>query len=425
MHKEWVKIMKILYYDCFSGISGDMNLAAMVDLGVPKEYLIEELKKLNINDEYELNITREVKNGISGNKANVILTSHHHHDENHSHGEHNQHNLHYHEENNHHHHRNLKDIEDIIKASDLKEKVKNLSLNIFKIVAEAEAKVHNKELYEVHFHEVGATDSIIDIVGAAICCDYLDIEEIFCSTVEVGSGFVHCAHGVLPVPAPATVEILNDVPIRKGSVPFEATTPTGAAILKSLVKQFTDKGEFKVLKVGYGIGHKDFDKIPNVLRVFIAEKEEKKKQCFVTECNIDDMSSEIYPYVIDRLLSSGAQDVYLTPIVMKKGRPAIKLSVLHIEEKERDIMDVLFNETTTIGVRKYKVEKSILDRDIKSISTSYGQIKIKACYKEGNMIKYKPEFEDIKRIALEKNVPFIRLYEDIKMEIKDLKIWGE
>ncbi len=251
--------MNILYYDCFSGISGDMNLAAMMDLGVPKEYLVEELKKLDINDEYELNITKEVKNGISGTKVNVDLKSHHHHDEH-----------------NHHHHRNLKDIEDIIKTSDLKEKVKNLSLNIFKIVAEAEAKVHNKELYEVHFHEVGATDSIIDIVGAAVCCDYLDIEEIFCSTVEVGSGFVHCAHGVLPIPAPATVEILKDVPIRKGSVPFEATTPTGAAILKSLVKQFTDREEFKILKVGYGIGHKDFDKIPNVLRVFIAEKEEKK-----------------------------------------------------------------------------------------------------------------------------------------------------
>lgn len=266
--------MKILYYDCFSGISGDMNLAAMVDLGVPNEYLIEELKKLNINDEYELNITREVKNGIAGTKVNVVLKSHHHHNENH--GEHNEHNLHHHEENNHHHHRNLKDIEDIIKNSSLKEKVKNLSLSIFKIVAEAEARVHNKELYEVHFHEVGATDSIIDIVGAAICCDYLDVEEIFCSTVEVGSGFVHCAHGVLPVPAPATVEILKDIPIRKGNVPFEATTPTGAAILKSLVKEFTDKEEFKVLRVGYGIGYKDFDKIPNVLRVFIAEKEEKK-----------------------------------------------------------------------------------------------------------------------------------------------------
>lgn len=258
-----MKIMKILYYDCFSGISGDMNLGAMVDLGVPKEYLIGELKKLNINDEYELEITNGVKNGISGTKVNVILKHHHHHDENHC-------------DHDHHHHRNLKDIEDIIRSSDFKEKVKNLSLNMFKVVAEAEAKVHNKELYEVHFHEVGATDSIIDIVGAAICCDYLDVEEILCSTVEVGGGFVHCAHGVLPVPAPATVEILKDIPIRKGNVPFEATTPTGAAILRSLVKEFTDKDEFKILKVGYGIGYKDFDKMPNVVRVFIGEKEEKK-----------------------------------------------------------------------------------------------------------------------------------------------------
>lgn len=266
--------MKILYYDCFSGISGDMNLAAMVDLGVPKEYLIEELKKLNINDEYELNIIKKVKNGISGTKVNVILAPHHHHHE--ENGEHNKYDQHHHEVNNHHHHRNLGDIENLIRNSNLKEKVKNLSANIFKVVAEAEAIVHNKGLYEVHFHEVGATDSIIDIVGAAICYDYLGVEEIFCSTVEVGSGFVHCAHGVLPVPAPATVEILKDIPIRKGNMPFEATTPTGAAILKSLVSRFTDKEEFKILKVGYGIGHKDFDKIPNVLRAFIAEKEEKK-----------------------------------------------------------------------------------------------------------------------------------------------------
>lgn len=237
--------MRILYYDCFSGISGDMNLGALIDLGVDKDYLVSQLLKLNI-DEYKIVIKKDVKRGIAGTKVDVILNSIiDNHKNHHEHSHENNHNHHKHDHHKEHQHRNLKDIESLINLSSLSDTVKDISLKIFGKVAEAEAKVHNKSLEEVHFHEVGAVDSIVDIVGAAICFDYLDIQKVKCSTIEVGSGFVKCAHGILPVPAPATTEILKYIPI-KSNIPFEATTPTGAAILSYLVDEFTDKKNFKV-----------------------------------------------------------------------------------------------------------------------------------------------------------------------------------
>lgn len=289
--------MKILYYDCFSGISGDMNLGAMIDIGVDKDYLIGELSKLKLQDEFELKVTRDSRKGISGTKVDVILkhenhehchgdASHghthendhqhddgHHHNHSHGEGEHNHSHedlhKHDHNESHHHEHRNLKDIENLINSSELSEEVKKLSLNIFMRVAVVEAKVHGKTIEEVHFHEVGATDSIVDIVGAAICANYLKVDKVMCSSVELGSGFVRCAHGLIPVPAPATVEILKGIPIKSGVVPKETTTPTGAAILAELVDEFTDKKNFVINKIGYGIGNRDTE-IPNVLRVFLA-----------------------------------------------------------------------------------------------------------------------------------------------------------
>lgn len=287
--------MKILYYDCFCGISGDMNLAALLDLGVSKEYLIEELLKLNLDSEYEIKIKKDVKLGITGTRVDVIMNSqsinkvedlHEHNDDHHVHNHIHQSSEHHaHEHCNHvnistnthdHHHRNLKDIEEIINLSDLKDNVKKLSLHMFMKVAEAEAKVHGKTLYEVHFHEVGAIDSIIDIVGAAICLDYLQVDKIIASPVQLGGGFVKCAHGIIPIPAPATVEILKDIPINIGRVPFETTTPTGAAILAANVEEFTEKIGFSIKKVAYGIGHRDLE-IPNVLRVYLGEKESFQK----------------------------------------------------------------------------------------------------------------------------------------------------
>lgn len=264
--------MKILYYDCFAGISGDMNLGAMIDLGVEKEYLINELSKLKIDTEFEMKIEKRSKNGIHGTKVEVILNNStlDNHENEHSHDSH--HHNHGHE----HIHRNLKDIEVIINSSELSEKVKELSLNMFMEVAKAEAKVHGKELYDVHFHEVGAIDSIVDIVGAAICIDYLKPDKIMASHIEVGGGFVKCAHGLIPVPAPATIEILRGIPIKSGIVPYETTTPTGAAILASNVDEFKDKMDFIIEKIGYGLGSRDLE-IPNVLRVYIASDNKKKQ----------------------------------------------------------------------------------------------------------------------------------------------------
>ncbi|NEZ47383.1 nickel pincer cofactor biosynthesis protein LarC [Clostridium niameyense] len=431
---------KILYYDCFSGISGDMNLGALISLGVSEDYLIKELSKLNINNEFKIKVNEDERKGISGIKADVILTHSHEHNyehnhehcheenqHNHSHKNENCHDHHSHGEHEHdhqhshnHQHRNLNDINKIIDNSILNDNIKRISKDIFLKVAEAESKVHNKSLEEVHFHEVGATDSIVDIVGAAICLDYLKVDKIMCSKVEVGSGFVKCAHGTLPVPAPATTEILKDVPVTSGNVPFEATTPTGAAIIKSIVNKFTNDKDFKIIKTGYGIGGKDEGDIPNALRVFLAEDiiMEKENTSIIMECNIDDMNPEFYEYVMDKLFDVGASDVYFTPIIMKKTRPAVKLSVLTNVKFVDKIEEIILKETTTLGIRKYKVEKVMLNREIEKLDTKYGKIDIKNSYYKGEIIKRKPEYEDCKKISLENKVPIREVYKEVYKNLK-------
>lgn len=424
--------MKILYYDCFCGISGDMNLAALIDLGVPKEYLIRELSKIHLDSEYEIKIEKSMKLGITGTRVDVKLNDefdnkihvseqalhihtceHTHHNGNevqcHDGGDHS------HEKYDHgHQHRNLKDIEKIINSSDLSDKVKKLSLDMFMKVAEAEAKVHGKSLYEVHFHEVGATDSIVDLVGAAICIDYLKVDKIIASPVQVGGGFVKCAHGIMPVPAPATTEILKNIPINTGIVQFETTTPTGAAILAANVDVFTRNVDFSIKNVGYGIGHRDLE-IPNVLRVYLGTAEScgRVEEQYIFETNIDDMNPELYGYVEEKLFEAGALDVFKTPIFMKKGRPGTKLSVLTDKKTEKDVLDIIFKETTSIGVRKYTVEKIILNRDSLKVKTEYGDITVKRSYYKGKMVKYKPEYEECKAIAKEKNIPIEKVYEAV------------
>ena len=397
--------MKILYYDCFSGISGDMNLGALIDLGVDEKYLLGELKKLHLH-EYRIEIISDSRKGIKGTKVDVILTQHHN-------------------EEHHHEHRNLNDIQDIIYKSTLNENVKKASYEIFKIVAKAEAKVHNKSINEVHFHEVGAVDSIIDIVGAAICFDYLKVDKVLSSTVEVGSGFVNCAHGLLPVPAPATSEILKNIPIKSSAIPFEATTPTGAAILAYACDTFEDKKDFKILNIGYGIGNKDLGDVPNVLRVFLAEgnvKASKIKdiiydEALVIETNIDDMNPENYQYVMEELFKEGALDVFLTPIVMKKGRPGVNLSVLTPADRESGIRDILFNNSTTIGYRKYNVVRNMLRRDSEKVETKFGVINVKNSYYKDKKVKSKAEYEDCKQLAQEKNVSISEIYNEVNKKI--------
>ncbi|MEQ8188251.1 MAG: nickel pincer cofactor biosynthesis protein LarC [Candidatus Eremiobacterota bacterium] len=426
--------MKILYYDCFCGISGDMHLGAMLDAGVDGDYLIRELSKLQLDGEYKINITKGMKHGICGTKVDVILThkehgdndSHEGHGHNEEHNHHERHNEHKHHHNHHgdrdHHHRNLKDIENIINRSTLNDRVKKSSINMFKRIADAEGRVHGKPAREVHFHEVGAVDSIVDIVGSAIALDYLNVDRVMASTVQVGGGFVTCAHGVIPVPAPATVEILKHIPVRSGIVPFETTTPTGAAILAENVLEFTDIMDFSIERIGYGLGNRELD-IPNVLRVYVGEKKDRDsiEEQYIIEANIDDMNPEFYSFVEERLFEAGALDVFTTPIIMKKGRHAIKLSILTDKTREQDVLDIMFRETTSIGIRKIKVEKIMLKRAFSTVKTIYGDVKIKNSYYDGKIVKYKAEYEDCKRLARENNVPIAHVYREIyKMMDRDL-----
>ena len=400
--------MKVLYYDCFAGISGDMNLGAMLDLGIDPEYLKKELARLPVHG-YELRIEKDIRKGISGTKVDVVIDdlhqNPHHQGHMHDHGEH------------HHHHQTFREIRQMIASCSLSEVVKELSIGIFSKVAEAEAKVHNKPIDEVHFHEVGAIDSIVDIVGAAICLNKLAPDRIQCSTVELGGGSIKCAHGIYPVPAPATIEIIKNMPVRKGTVDYEATTPTGAAILATLVNEFSDKFDFTVLKTGYGIGNMDSG-IPNVLRVFLGETvrndETETVPSYIIECNIDDMNPEFYDYIIDSLFSAGARDVFITPIIMKKSRPAVKLSILCTPDAENRINEVLFRETSTIGVRKYAIDKTMLERKIEQITTRFGDVRVKSAFYQGVCIKSKPEYDDCLKIAREKGIPINQVYHEVE-----------
>ncbi|MBK5243368.1 nickel pincer cofactor biosynthesis protein LarC [Clostridium sp.] len=418
--------MKILYYDCFSGISGDMNLGALLELGIDKKYLVEELKKLSLNG-YEIKVSKDSRKGIVGTKVDVILQDQHNeHEDEHEHDHSSVEHHHVHATVEQHDHRNIKDIQEIIEHSELSSKVKELSLKMFMKVAEAEAKVHGKPLYEVHFHEVGAVDSIVDIVGAAICISYLNVDKIMSSSVELGGGFVKCAHGIIPVPAPATLEILMGIPVKYGAVPFETTTPTGAAILAANVDEFKEDNNFIVNKIGYGIGDRD-TVIPNVLRVMLVEennlsdtsKGKSEDDSFeeIVECNIDDMNPELYGHIIDKLFTEGALDVYLTPIIMKKGRPGVKISILCKENKLENMKEILFKETTTFGIRNFKVQKTMLERKFVKTNTSYGQVNVQDAYYKGEKIKSKVEYEECKTIADNREIPVREVYDNIKNEL--------
>lgn len=389
--------MKILYYDCFCGISGDMHLGAMIGLGVDPDYLRHELSKLGMDGEFELDVRQGSKMGIAGVKADVVLKEHGH---------------------DHHHHRHLQDIKNIINGSSLNDSVKQKSLAMFDRIARAEAKVHGVPVEEVHFHEVGAVDSIVDIVGAVIALDYLKPDKIMASSVQVGGGFVHCAHGMLPVPGPATAEILSGIPMKTGLVQSETTTPTGAAILAANVSEFTDKISFNIQKTGYGLGTRDFE-IPNVLRAYLAEAADstERTEQILLETNIDDMNPELYAFAEEKLFEAGALDVYKTPIIMKKGRPAVMLSVLVGAAAEAAVTRVLFRETTSIGLRRIVVGKVMLKREIVLLQTPLGQVRVKKAFLDGELAHAKPEYEDVRRIAAEQNIPIAQAYKEIEKSL--------
>lgn len=389
---------RILYYDCFAGISGDMNLGALVDLGVPAGHLEKELARLNIEG-FRLEVNRDIRKGISGTKVTVVVEN----PENEK-------------------HRHLRHIEELIHKSSLSESIKEKAVNIFMKVAVAEARVHNIDIQKVHFHEVGALDSIADIVGAAICQEYLEVDEIHASPVQLGGGMVKCAHGLMPVPAPATAEIVEGIPVRTGLVDYEATTPTGAAILAATVDHFSEGMEFSIARTGYGIGQRDGD-IPNVLRVYLAEvndgtnEDVTVEEAVMLECNLDDMNPERYTHVMDLLFAAGAAEVFISPVVMKKSRPGNVLSVLCSWDRVEGIKEILFTETPSIGLRELRLKKNILRREVIEVSTKWGKVDVKRSYWKGRVVNEKPEFEQCRKLAMEHG---LRLEEVTKEVIKNL-----
>jgi len=462
--------MKILYYDCFAGISGDMNLAAMIDLGVSADYLKDELAKLGLEDEFCLECQPMKRSGIQGMQVHVLLgggqgehdDAHQHADEHghkhengHHHGHHHDHHHEHDHEHDHEHghdhhghghkhscgghlpHRNLADIEAIIMQSGLSDPVRQTSLRIFTRIAEAEAKVHGKPLEEVHFHEVGATDSIVDIVGASICYHALGVDAVWASPLELGSGFVRCAHGMMPVPAPATAEILHGLPTSRGGVEHEATTPTGAAIVATLASATTASPVMTTLKTGYGIGHRESQRPnverPNMLRVELAEVEAcqagaalqaeghtasghteesqaaTSRACLL-QCNIDDMSGELLAETMDTLIEQGAGDVYFTPVIMKKSRPGVVVSVVCGEAERARFTELLFRHTTTLGVKVFLHDKAMLEQSFVSVSTPLGSVRLKQALLHGKVLRSKPEFEDCKALARSHGIPLAEVY---------------
>ncbi|HZK40963.1 MAG TPA: nickel pincer cofactor biosynthesis protein LarC [Atribacterota bacterium] len=392
--------MKIAYFDCFSGISGDMTVGALLDAGLKIDTLEKELKKLGLSG-YQLEVNKVVKKGISATQFKVKIK----------------------EEGVE---RRFKDILDILEKSKLDEEVKKETEKIFFNIAQAESKIHRKDIDKIHFHEIGGLDSIIDITSAVIGIKTLGIEEIHSSALPVGKGFVKCAHGVIPVPAPATLELLKNIPIYSGGIEGEMITPTGAGIISTLAKSFGERPSMKIEMTGYGAGEKEFT-IPNLLRVSIGEKilkDENLKDGYLSdeavliESNIDDMNPEFYDHIMEKLFSQGALDVFLTPIQMKKNRPAHMLSIIVYEQNLKEILEVLFSESTTLGVRIREVKRLRLVQQNFIIATKYGKIKVKVGMFKGKIKNIAPEYEDCKKMAQQYKVPLKEVYDEAMKVIR-------
>lgn len=384
--------MRIAYFDTIAGISGDMTLGAFVSAGVRVDELISELAKLGLSG-FELQASHAEHSGISATKIDVVTSEQHVH-------------------------RDLTEINRMIEGSALSATTKERAISIFRTIAIAEAKIHNTTLEKVHFHEVGAIDSLVDIVGAAICIEKLGIKAVYSSPVRLGSaGFVESEHGRLPVPTPATVEILRGYPILLTDIPFELTTPTGAGIIKSLSRGVLTNERIKVETIGYGAGTREIPSLPNLLRILVGEIDPvyESDEIVTVETNIDDMNPEIYPYVIEQLMNAGAHDAFVVPIVMKKGRPGMMLSILLERAKLDPVLSILFRETTTLGVRIQPIERRKLPRSQREVQTSLGTVKAKVIARDGKET-FVPEFEECKRLALEKNLPLKDVYKVLERE---------
>lgn len=381
--------MKIAYFDCFAGISGDMTLGALVDAGADFDALKSTLGKLGVHG-YEILREQVTRRGIAATQITVNL--HHHHDHDPGHG---------------HHGRSYTEIVEIIRSSDLSERVRKQSIDIFTRLGEAEAKVHGTDIDSIHFHEVGAVDAIVDIVGACIGLEMLGIERVHCSAMPTFHGTVESAHGTLPLPAPATRELLKGVPWREVGIEGELVTPTGAAIVATLAEDYGPMPAMAVDCIGYGAGTKDFG-IPNVLGVMVGEAAEssgEKTDVSIIETNIDDMNPQLYEAAMERLFAAGALDVYLTPIHMKKNRLGVLLSVICDPAHIAKMTDVIFEETSSIGVRVGSASRVCLHREIAHVDTPYGPIKIKLARRAGRIDNAQPEYDDCKAAAARHSVP--------------------
>ena len=405
-----------------------MVLGAVVDAGVDPEELTTELSKLNLDDEYHLDFEKSTKHGITGTQAVVETTDHSHHPKadthhNHTHGP----------------SRHLSDIFSIIDSSQLQPKICDSVKQIFDRLAEAEARVHNKQKSNVHLHEVSGIDSIVDIVGSVIGLELLGIEQVFSSPLSLGRGFVRCAHGMMPVPVPGTMELLHGIPIRQTDISKELVTPTGAAIITTLADGFGVIPNMTINKIGYGAGTRDLEAQPNLLRICIGEKNTPDRtnaanspldtpqknnahlsfndNIEIIETNVDDMSSEICSYVMEKLFENGALDVYFTSILMKKGRPAIQISVLCPTDIRDGLIQILLTETTTFGVRINTADRVILNRDYIEIMTEWGTVRAKRGYLNGALIKTVPEYEDCKKVAEKNRIPLQTVFQEVYQKI--------
>ncbi len=381
---------KVAFFECFAGASGDMILGALLDLDIDQDWFFKELKKIKeINNQYKIKISNTLKKGIKATDASVELEKHEHH------------------------HRGLNCIVNIIDSSEISVGAKNLAKKIFTNLAKAEAHIHQKSLDEIHFHEVGAIDAIVDIVGFSILYTSLSIDKVYISPVNTGSGLVKCAHGTIPVPAPATLYLINQShwPIdNQGIEKAELLTPTGAAILTTICDEFITYPKLsKINKVAYGAGKKDLENLPNVLRLTIGEAEENtnyQDNILVLETNIDDMQPELYENVLNKLYENNALEAYIIPVIMKKSRPACVLKVICKQKYKNNLENIIFKETTSFGIRSYSIDRSTLDREIVTANIeNLGEIRIKiGKNNQGKIITAKPEYEDCLKLAQNKSL---------------------
>jgi len=387
-----VKTFSAAYFDCFSGISGDMILGALVDLGVDIKEIRKALKKMDLKG-YKLEAKKIQRNGLASTQVSVVAAKTKHT----------------------HPHRSFSSIRKLIDQSTLPSKVKNNSIEIFKRIAKVEAQIHDTTIEKIHFHEVGGVDSIVDIVSGVWAIESLKLDKIYSSPLNVGEGFVDCAHGRLPVPAPATLKLLKGIPVFSSGAKEELTTPTGAAMIGFYAEKFQSMPAMTITGEGYGAGSRVIPSIPNLLRVLVGDIATSESQSLITiETNIDDMNPEIFESVMESLFNAGALDVYFSAIIMKKNRPATKISVLAEIEKKETLSRILLTETSSFGVRFHSVDRVILDREIQKLKTPYGLIQIKLGKLDGKIVQVAPEFDDCKKASLSKKTPVKKIYDEVR-----------